>query len=290
MTYFQKYIQYFFIFILVNFVGLNAQTSDFNFNNWFGGSKNFIELSYGIGTYKHNKINSSTFNKIANKELKVGKRFQKPIASYKIISFSDNYFFSSYVNDYNIKEIVYSISGDNWRFGLGYRKGYVNNFDGFLIMPYYEMGLVWNQINLKYDHPIDSLMRPAVVLKNPFIEPYKNDLRFGTQNIGGIDFLISSTIDIGLSYETAVVFPYHKFWKQAGSLFIETLAQTGIDFFIEGVIIDNVPVIAPVLNFMLKNGLSYYFYTLKQEKMNFPFSTIAPLTMETYNLNLKISF
>ena len=65
---------------------------------------------------------------------------------------------------------------------------------------------------------------------------------------------------------------------------------TGIDFLAEGVLIEKVPAITPILYFLLKNGLSYYTYTLKQEEMNWPFETVAPLTLESLKFSVKISF
>ena len=70
---------------------------------------------------------------------------------------------------------------------------------------------------------------------------------------------------------------------------IETFAQTGVDFLTEGVLIKAAPSITPILYFVLKNGLSYYLFTLKEEEMNWPFETVAPLTMKVLRFNLKIS-
>ena len=58
----------------------------------------------------------------------------------------------------------------------------------------------------------------------------------------------------------------------------------------KGVILKSMPEVAPVLYFILKNGLSYFFFTLKQENMNWPFDTVPPLTFEALKFNLKISF
>ena len=75
-----------------------------------------------------------------------------------------------------------------------------------------------------------------------------------------------------------------------GSILIETLSQTGIDFLTEGVIIKASPTLTPIVYFLLKNGLSYFFYTLKQEDMNWPFNSKAPLTLEAVKIDLKITF
>ncbi len=287
-----KYLKYIFIFFFYFSIFITGQSSkfkDFNFNNWFSGSKNFVEVSYGSGNYKYKLEKKFKFNKPAKKEVKIGRSFQKPVAAYQLIDFSDNYFFASYSNDFENK--TNRISTENWSFGLGYRKGYANNFNNFLFMPYYQIGLVWNNITTKLNSDF-SLLADLETFKYPRVqtlEIYRDKIKFGTQNIGGINLLISSNINIGVSYETEIIFPYHKFWKHAGSFFIETLAQTGIDFFIRGVIIENAPAAAPLLNFILKNGLNYYFFTLKQDKMNWPFDATSPLTMEIFSFNFMIS-
>ncbi|MCB0731796.1 MAG: hypothetical protein KDC88_12250 [Ignavibacteriae bacterium] len=269
-----------------------SQSNNLSFSSWFSGSKDFIEVSYGIGEFKHKGI-ATEFNKFSMSEIKIGRRFIKPIGGYKLIEFSDNYLFSSYLDDnQGAQSDPLNISYEMWRFGLGYRKGYGYNWKSFAILPHYQLGLVWHKSN--FSHPLDRIKtfdsNPLNIAEKRKIELYNDVIKFGTSNAGGIDFRISSLIGIGVSYETEIIFPYHKFWKQVGSFFIETLSQTGIDFLTEGVIIKQVPDIAPVLYFILKNGLSYYFYTLKQDDMNWPFDTALPLTMEAVKFELKISF
>jgi hypothetical protein len=271
---------------------LNAQSSDFGFGNWYSGSKNFVEVTYGIGDLNHKDFKAK-FNSLSMSEIKLGRRFSKPAAGFKIIEFNDNYLFSSYINhfeDGNSSDNL-KIDYDIWRFGFGYKKGYGYNLNGFAILPYYHSGLVWNRS--KFTHPSEFIMEFAPTDYSTDLDvltKYNDVIKFGTNNIAGIDFKLSNLIAIGASYETAVLFPYHKFWKQTGSFFIETLAQTGIDFLTEGVIIKEIPGAAPILYFVLKNGLSYFLYTLKQDDMNWPFSTAKPITLEAIKFSLKVTF
>jgi hypothetical protein len=284
----------YYIYILILAVILSSKPTDtfcqsnqFGFGSFYSGTRDFVEISYGLGDLKHNNLNTS-FNSLAQNEIILGRRTLKPIVSYKLIKFSDNYLYSSYIEDYkegsnNDPKLSYDI----WRFGFGYRKGFGYNVGNIAILPYYHMGLGWNKINLSLPNA-----------ENPFVssedlatlQHYEDQIKFGTSNIGGVDIKISQLFGIGASYETAVIFPYYKVWKQFGSFFIETIAQTGVDFLTEGVIIKAMPEVAPVFYFIVKNGLSYFFYTLKQEEMNWPFDTKAPLTLETVKFSLKITF
>ena len=265
---------------------------DFDFGTFSAGSRNFVEIGYGLAELKHENIQTE-FSPLSISEIKIGRRFVKPAAGYKIIEFNDNYLFSSFVdfhNSDNSSEAL-DINYESWRFGLGYRKGYGYNFSSIGLFPHYQFGLVWNRTQMT--HPFERI---RVFDGNDYsneiniVSHYHEEIKFGTTSIGGIDLRLGSLIGIGASYETAIIFPYHKFWKQVGSFFIETFAQTGIDFLAEGVLIKYVPGITPILYFVLKNGLSYYLYTLKQEEMNWPFETTAPLSLEAIKFSVKISF
>ncbi|MCW8849498.1 MAG: hypothetical protein OQJ81_05905, partial [Melioribacteraceae bacterium] len=243
-----------------NIHSLANGAGDFEFGNYYSGTRDFIELGYGIGKLSNAKI-VGPFNNLSLSEIIIGRRYQKPTARYKLIEFNDNYLFSSYVEDYKENTNDNSkISFDIWRFGFGYRKGYGYNLGGMSLLPFYHMGIGWNKININLPRIEDTFISVDDLLK---LKNYDNEIKFGTSNIGGLDFNVSSVISLGASYETAVIFPYYKTWKQLGSFFIETLAQTGVDFLTEDVIIKAVPSITPILYFMLKNGLSYYQFTLK---------------------------
>jgi len=262
------------------------QVADFGFGSSYSGNKNFIEISYGIGDLIHKNLNT-TFHKLSLNEIKLGRRFMKPLAKYRLIKFSDNYLFSSFVDDFQRGEDNTSkVSYEMWRFGLGYRKGYGYNFGTFAIFPFYQTGLVWSKVNLSLPDSSNSF-----IPQNEFkiLDLYEDQIKFGSTNIGGINFKISSFLGVGASYETSVIFPYHKFWKQLGSSLIEILSQTGLDFLTEGVIVKAVPQVTPILYFIIKNGLSYYLFTQKKDEMNWPFDTVEPLTIESFKFSVKIS-
>ena len=85
--------------LLLIFTFNKFYSQDFGFGTYFTGSRDFVEISYGIGELKHKMI-SSDFASLSLTEIKLGRRFLKPVAGYKIIQFSDNYLFSSFVDYY----------------------------------------------------------------------------------------------------------------------------------------------------------------------------------------------
>jgi len=61
------------------------------------------------------------------------------------------------------------------------------------------------------------------------------------------------------------------------------------DYFVEEVM-SSTPAAGPIVNFFLKNGLSFAFYQLKRTKMNWPFASAAPLTYEAFKVGVKFTF
>ncbi len=274
-----------------NYQSINA-SDKFDIGNWYAGNQNFVEFSYGFGELNHKNV-LAPFEPNILTEIKLGKRYLKPAANYKLLSFEDNYLISSYVRD-NLKDVEKPLNTNYeiWRFGVGLRKGYGYSFGSFAIFPSYQLSLIWNQSKFKVpnlDYYLSETNQHFPNSDIALVKKYNNAVKFGTSNVAGIDFKISSFLNVGAEYETQVIFPHYLFWKQLGSFFIETLSQTGIDFFTEGVLIKEAPQIAPVLYFILKNGLSYFLFTLKQDEMNWPFETKAPLTLESIKVSLKLN-
>ena len=131
---------------------------------------------------------------------------------------------------------------------------------------------------------LDDAFNDTEIL-NRFHDAY----RFGTVNEGGIKFDIASTVSFNVSYEAAVIFPRHLVWKHLGSMIIEESAKHFLGNFIDEVS-DSSPYATPIVDFLLNNGLSYAFFTLKKDKMNWPFETEAPLTYETIKFGITVTF
>jgi hypothetical protein len=54
--------------------------------------------------------------------------------------------------------------------------------------------------------------------------------------------------------------------------------------------VDVSPAAAPIVNFVLKNGLSYGMYQLRKEKMNYPFESEAPILNDTFKIGVTFIF
>ena len=282
---------YIFFLFLFSYSYINSQTfnsfqkaANFNFDNLGTTSKSFLEIGYGISTLKYNNYLMPNAAQGSLTEIKYGKRTTQPAGNYYIMEFEDEYFFSSYMSNTlskNNLEIAFNL----WRFGLGLRKGYGYNLTNSIsVFPYFQMGLIWSR---------GEYSEPDIVSyngKTSYFKRFNRDLKFGTLNNFGITLGLTKFLSLTGSFETSIIFPRYLVVKQFGSFFIELLSQTGIDYLTKGVIIKAVPNSTPIIYFILKNSLSYIFYTFKKKNMNWPFNTEAPLTLETFKLNATFTF
>lgn len=260
-------------------------------NGWWEWKhgKPFIELTYGIGEPKHeNLISNLAKNGLA--ELKLG---YSSFDTYddNVIYFNDRFsFISKLATKFQSKKKAAFLSSELLRFGFGKRNGYGYDFENVRILPYTQNGIVWSKLQMK-DFP--AAIFPGITNDNAkddteILKRYNGSFRFGTLAEGGIQLEVGS-VSLNVGYEATVVFPRHMVWKHLGSYAIEMIGLNALDRFIDEVL-DSSPAAGPIVNFLLKNGFTYAFYTLKKEKMNWPFKTETPLTYEMMKFGVTFTF
>lgn len=250
--------------------------------DWDWDQRPFMELSYGFGKVKHKDF-SRDFDDIGLAELKLGFLSQEDEHEDYIVKFKESFvLFSNLSTDIAASTSDNKMPTDMWRFGFGRKSGYGYRTSAVSVLPYYQGAMTWSRFN-----PADPITISQDDLK--IIDRYRETFRFGTTNEGGIRLEFADFISINGGYETAVVFPRHLFWKHSASFLIEAGGHGLIDWFVKE-ILDSSPAAAPVVNFLLHNGLSFAFHTLKREDMNWPFKTETPLTYETVKLGMTFTF
>ncbi len=269
---------------------------DFEWFDWEIRGKPFIEANYGIGKAFHKKMYYD-FAKAGLAEIKMGYASREDFFDEKVIEFSEKFFFASKIGSdlQSSTKQWKELRSDMWRFGFSKRNGYGYKTGAFYILPYYSSGFQWTRLDMK-DYPPSAflLTDPPIVVTGArtdteILNRFNKSFRFGTLSEGGIRFDIASQVSFNAGYETAVVFPRHLFWKHIGSMVIEGAVFGMLDRFIDE-IADSSPYASPLVNCLLKNGLSYALYTLKKEKMNWPFNTEAPLTYEMLKFGVTFTF
>jgi len=281
---------------LVLFVSLTVHAQDEG-DDWFGddnSSHNFnidfhlrgnptIETNYGFSKNSLDRL-SGKFSKTNLAEIRLGYTREHNISSTESIM----KYKSSYVGLSNIsyklaqESTTPDYNADMWRISAGWDNGYgYKPGQKSAIIFYHGNGVTWSNLKIK-----NSISNPA---DSVALGMFNNSFRFGQKTEGGIKIQIIPQLVLNAGYERAQIFPRLLFWKWAGSAIIEVAGQAMLDEFIDK-IVDSTPMAAPVISFLLKNGLSYGIYELRKEKMNWPFNTAAPILTDSYKVGITFIF
>lgn len=264
---------------------------DDEFWHWKGG-KPFIETNWGLGKPMHDKL-FSKFSNIGLVELKLGfVSFDEFYDDESIIEFDEKYTFISQLSTKLRSESrkYDELPTELLRFGFGNREGYGYDLGDLMILPYTQSAVMLSKLEMK-DYPVSIF--PTLSLQNALddteiLKRFDRNFRFGTLAEGGLRINFG-LVSFNAGYEAAVIFPRYLFWKHIGSYAIEMAGLKALDRFVNEVM-DASPAAGPIVNFLLKSGYSYAFYTLKKEKMNWPFNSETPLTYETFKIGITFTF
>jgi len=254
-------------------------TVDFGFKK----TRPTISLQYGLANLDRKDLHSQ-FVDPNLLEVKLG--YVKDRVAWEtdnIIRHSYKYLYlSNESNKLAGQEAVGSeIESDMWRFGIGRLSGYGYKLgENAAIIPYYSYTLNWSNIDF------------TTLVVNPdeaILNLYDKSFRFGTSSEGGVRIKIIDNLILDAGYERSIVFQRHLFWKWAGGAIIEAAAQGLLDGFVSEVF-ESSPVAGPIVNFLLKNALAYGIYELRQDKMNWPFNSEAPIAYDQFKFGVTVVF
>jgi len=241
-----------------------------------------ITVNYGLSKMSIHNF-SEDFADPRSFEVKLGYTTQRVTKkSEDIVRYSYRYLHLSNISTElaDIPETSTEMETNTWRFGFGRASGYGYQLGESAIIPYYSYSFDWSRIEFKEG--------PADLVDFAKANMYHESFRFGTSTEGGLRITIIPQITVEAGYERSVVFQRHLFWKWAGSAVLEAAGQWGIDSFIRE-IMKSTPVAVPVVNFLLKNALSYGVYELRKEKMNWPFKSEAPVSYDQFKFGLTFT-
>jgi hypothetical protein len=202
------------------------------------------------------------------------------IFNYSNKYFQISYFSTELANTPNNADVQSKM----WRIGFGKASGYGYDFGGFNIVPYHASGLTWSRVEMLPDK-----IQTFAALPPSGLEDYDQTMRFGTSAEGGLMFTFANHYTVETGYERSIIFRRHLFGKWVMSAIIEDAAQSLLDGFIDD-ISDHSPKAVPIVNFLLKNALSYGIYELRQSKMNWPFNTEPPLSYDQFKFGVTMVF
>jgi hypothetical protein len=241
-----------------------------------------ISLHYGFSKLSRNNVTAFFADNILI-ELKLGYTTEKNSSYDEFLNrYKYRYLF---VSNNSTKlaggsETTSNIETNNWRFGLGRANGYGYKIgESASVVPYFATSIDWTRI----DFGDDALNANDERVK----ELYDGTFRFGSSNEAGIRFQATRLITLEAGFERSIVFERHLFWKWAGSGILELIAHGLLDTFINE-ILDSSPAAGPVVFFLLKSALGLGIYELRQDKMNWPFTSEPPLAFD--NIKIGVTF
>ncbi len=219
---------------------------------------------------KFNDMNSLAFY-LGNTKLDI-KRNKKWELYYP---YSQSFLFlENFSSKWKIKDNL-NIDGKIWKFGYISADGYSHPLGRTTTLNFiHSKSLNWSRLYLDNS--------------NSELQPYTEQFRFGSFFASGLN-LSFKYFSLDFQYQRAMIFPHHKFWYWLGSTLIEEISEELLDIFIKQVI-NSTPEAAPLVNLLLKSGLSYGLYELRKDKMNWPFNTAAPLMHQGFNIGISFTF
>lgn len=256
---------------------------DFGLFNYFGFSEDpMIEVFYGAPKLRWKSLKSSLQNS-PSAEIGIGYSHRRKYNAHIYKLNKKMFFVSGISQNFGNANSKIELTPEMWRFGFGLAYGYSYKIGRMFISPYSSNSFVWS--NVSFENNSSAL--PAEDAKN--LTLYNKTLRFGTATQAGIEISILPILSINGGYERSVIFPRYLFWKQAGSMLLEFCGYGLTDRFVKA-ILHSSPYAAPIVDFFLKNAVSFAMYELRKEKMNWPFKSASPLTFVTWKVGLTFRF
>ena len=249
----------------------------------FGKKMPTISSYYGITDINDEQITQPLADgNLAQLDLGYTRRNTSKYAEY-ILKYSYKNLYLGYVSS----EIGESTSDTNqinsntWRFGFARSGGYGYKMGNAALIFYNSWSFDWSSVDFtnRANNPEDQNT----------LDYIEDRIRFGTSADGGVRFVAASLITLDAGFQRSIVFPRHLFWKLAGSAIIEVASQGLLDIFIKKVF-NSSPSAGPIVYFLLKNALSYGIYELRQDKMNWPFSSAPPLAFDSFRFGVMFTF
>ena len=196
-----------------------------------------------------------------------------------ILSMRHNSFtFANLTNEVGGKSST-AINTDIWRFGFAWDKGYgfgSTDSPAPSVLLMHSDGVHWSKLRVKGN--------PGVSADAELLSLY-GAFRFGTKTEATVSFRVAPLVALNAGYECSLMFRRHLVWGWLGSVALEGGVGWALDKFIDR-IVDASPAAAPIVNFVLKNGLSYGVYQLRKERMNYPFESEASILNDTFKIGM----
>lgn len=275
-------------------------------NNWSWEDDNFMDFEFnGRPTMELLYLSSefglksidSKFNQAGAAGIRLGYSSLREYDQYVIRYKNGFIFLSNFSKDFRSnEEDAIKLNAELWRFGFGTMTGYGYKFGGSAIVPYQTNSLVWTRMDFpeSFTDPVGIPRDPdpnhdEFIKQSETLKLFDESFRFGTMTEAGIRVQVIPLLSFNAGFERSLVYPRFMVWKSLGSQVIEWAGLGAADFFVHEVL-DSSPAAGPIINFLLKNAVTFGMYQLRRDKMAWPFDTDAPLTIDSWKFGLTFAF
>lgn len=176
-----------------------------------------------------------------------------------------------------------------WNFGIAHGDGlgYKLGKSGDIILGR-ETGFGWVRVQYPNEINLDTAGLPLTDFD--FMQArFGDNVRFNQHFETFIKIRPVEYVSLDLGYQRNLIFPRFQFWYWTASGLIEGVASAVTDSFVKK-IAKSSPYAGPVVNFILKNAISYAFMELRKNNMNWPVSGEEPLIINSFNCGLTFHF
>jgi len=242
-----------------------------------------VSLQYGMGDLTLKDFDY-TFGDPGMIELKLGfAKLERKRRTPQVVDFMHRYLtIANLSTDFGAGTGGAELGSSIWRVGVVSENGYgypLSSSSSIILL--HSRGMTWSNVNID---------RPEIIPPDEFRpDRFEDAIRSGSLTEAGVMLQLGSMFSVSAGFERSMVFERHLFWKWLGSALIEGAAHGLLDRFIDA-IFDSSPAAGPVVNFLLKNGLSYAVYELRRSDMNWPFDTATPLHHDTFKVGMSFIF
>jgi hypothetical protein len=264
----------------------NTEFEDFNLFRFLSGDDQpFLTFDFGLteaSIYKDYFGDKFTKNKFL--EGKIGYSDTKLHSNGRILKYNDEYLRFAYSSEKLFTNDVANdrIASKRWVISYGISKGYGWSLGSDADLVLYNSDLAnWTRVDFS-----DSATVPNTQHR---LDRFSDDLRFGRSFEAGFRLRFFDNISLTAGYEQEQIFARYQIWYWAGSEIIEA-AVTGLTSDFISRVIKRSSTAGPIVNFIIKNGISYAFYELRKKDMNWPIKTEAPLVFDNFKIGISFTF
>lgn len=252
----------------------------------------FLEIQAGQSDFSYKVDNIENFRNLFTTtnsySIKIGSRLISPTKIDGVLTYSSAHIGLSYLTAQKNNVTLDAINLNSWYLSGGSKDGYAYTLGKDAYLALYngdQLNLNWLDLDDFYKNASTPNLADEEAMRN-----FGESTRFGTSFQAGIEVQLVKNISFSAEYEKSMIFPRVLLFKHSISSLIEQIPLSIVDMFIHSLSTSSSSSVVPIVNFVLKNAVSYGYYSLASKNMNWPFDTAQPLVNDNFKIGLSYNF